>query len=287
MAPSWTHLVRFIAKEDGQIHLGQIDASEYPDVGLATYEGKDVSAQVVNGDIYNGEVTDRVMHVQQLLPPIDMKDVPIIRCMGLNYRDHAIEAKLPIPTTPVLFIKPRTSINGPYPAKINVPKNCQDGSSDYESELTLIISKDCRDVKESEALNYVLGYTCGNDVSARNAQWANSQWSFSKGFDGAAPIGPVLVASSAIKDPHNLDIKGIHNGDVVQDSNTKEMIFNINQCIAFLSQGTTLERGTVIMTGTGPGIGAMRDPKVVLNDGDDMRVWIEGIGTLVNKVYYE
>lgn len=102
--------------------------------------------------------------------------------MGLNYRDHAREANMPIPNEPVLFIKPRTAVNGPYPAKINVPKLAQDGTSDYEAELSLVISKSCRDVPESEALNYVLGYTASNDVSARAQQFKNSQWSFSKGM---------------------------------------------------------------------------------------------------------
>ncbi|KAJ4361121.1 uncharacterized protein N0V89_001690 [Didymosphaeria variabile] len=107
-------------------------------------------------------------------------DVPIIRCMGLNYKDHAREANMDIPKDPVLFIKPRTAINGPWPAKINVPKFVQDGSSDYEAELTFIISKDGRDIKKEDALDYVLGYTCGNDVSARIQQFKNSQVSESK-----------------------------------------------------------------------------------------------------------
>lgn len=110
-----------------------------------------------------------------------MEDVPIIRCMGLNYRDHAREANMPIPDVPVLFVKPRTALNGPHPAKINVPKIAQDGSSDYEAELSVILSKTGRDIPESEAMNYVLGYTCSNDVSARTQQFKNSQWSFSKG----------------------------------------------------------------------------------------------------------
>ena len=107
------------------------------------------------------------------------------------------------------------------------------------------------------------------------------------GLDGSAPLGPILVSKSALKDPNNLGIQAIHNGETVQDSNTSQMVFDIPKTIAFLSQGTTLEQGDVIMTGTPPGIGAMRNPKVVLNHGDDMRVYIETIGTLVNHVYYE
>ncbi|KAE9578586.1 hypothetical protein CGMCC3_g5525 [Colletotrichum fructicola] len=216
-----------------------------------------------------------------------MEEVPIIRCMGLNYRDHALEANMDIPEVPVLFVKPRTALAGPYPAPINVPRFSQDSTSDYEAELSVVLSKSGRDIPESDAMDYVLGYTCSNDVSARKQQFMNSQWCFSKGLDGSCPIGPILVAKSALKDPHSLRIRAIHNGQTVQDSNTREMIFDIPKIIAFLSQGTTLEKGTIIMTGTGPGIGMARDPPIFLKDGDDMRIEISEIGTLVNVVKYE
>ncbi|KAI1619334.1 hypothetical protein EDD37DRAFT_597359 [Exophiala viscosa] len=287
MSQQWTHLVRFLAQEDGQIHLGQVDATKWPDVGLATFKGEKVDARLVTGSIYDGVVNQRIMHISQLLPPLSMEEVPIIRCLGLNYFEAAKEAKAPIPQTPVLFVRPRTALNGPFPAKINVPKIAQDGTSDYEAELSIVLGKSGRDIPEDEAMDYVLGYTCSNDVSARTQQFKNSQWSFSKGLDGSCPIGPVLVSSSSIHDPHNLRVRAIYNDDVVQDANTSDMIFNIPKTISFLSQGTTLERGTIIMTGTGPGVGLFRDPKVVLNHGDDIRVEIEGIGTLINKVHYE
>ncbi|PNY24204.1 Fumarylacetoacetate hydrolase domain-containing protein 2 [Tolypocladium capitatum] len=304
MAPNWTHLIRFISEEDGQIRLGEVDSKTYPDVGLAIVNGERVAAKLIKGSIYDGVVTDQTVHVARLLAPIGMEDVPIIRCLGLNYRDHAREANMPIPDVPVLFIKPRTALNGPYPAKINVPEIAQDGSSDYEAELSIVLSRSGRDISVAEAMEYVLGYTCSNDVSARTQQFKNSQWCFAKGLDGSCPLGPVLVSPSAIGNPHNLRVRAIHNGSVVQDTNTRqghahdspkysglahcsELIFDIATTLAFLSQGTTLEKGTVIMTGTGPGIGAMRHPKVVLNDGDEIRVEIENIGTLLNKVYYE
>ncbi|KAL1858068.1 hypothetical protein VTK73DRAFT_7965 [Phialemonium thermophilum] len=287
MTPRWTHLIRFLAREDGRVHLGQIDAKKYPDLGVAIETGVEVTANLVEGSMYDGVVTNKTMTVAHLFSPMRQDEVPLIRCMGLNYRDHAKEANMPIPDTPVLFIKPRTALNGPAPATINVPQIAQDGSSDYEAELSLVISKTGRDIPKEEALDYVLGYTCSNDVSARAQQFKNSQWCFSKGLDGSCPVGPVLVAPSAIKDPHNLAIRAVLNGQVVQDSNTREMIFDIPTTISFLSQGTTLERGTIIMTGTGPGIGAMRHPKLSLRHGDDMRVEIDQIGTLVNKVYYD
>jgi len=285
MAPNWTHLIRFIAEEDGQIHLGEVDGKT--DIGLASFNGEKITAKLIKGSIYDGKVTSKTLTVKQLLSPLATEEAGLIRCLGLNYRDHAKEANMPIPNDPVLFIKPRSALMGPYPQKIVVPKFVQDNTSDYEAELTFIVSKTGKDIPEEEALDYVLGYTAGNDVSARAQQFKNSQWSFSKGLDSSAPIGPVLVAPSALKDPHNIRIKAIHNGQTVQDSSTKEMIFTIPQMIAFLSQGTTLEQGTIFMTGTPPGIGCMRDPKVVLNDGDDIRVEIEQIGTLINKVYYE
>jgi 2-keto-4-pentenoate hydratase/2-oxohepta-3-ene-1,7-dioic acid hydratase in catechol pathway len=112
---------------------------------------------------------------------LSIEEVPIIRCMGLNYRDHAKEANMPIPDVPVLFIKPRTALNGPHPAKINVPALAQDGSSDYEAELSFVLGRSGRDIPEAEAMDYVLGYMCSNDVSARTQQFKNSQWSYSKG----------------------------------------------------------------------------------------------------------
>lgn len=118
----------------------------------------------------------------KLLSPLKEEEVPLIRCLGLNYRDHAKEASMPIPDVPVLFIKPRTALNGPAPARIPVPKIAQDGSSDYEAELSVVISKSGRDIPKEKAMDYVLGYTCSNDVSARTQQFKNSQWCFSKGI---------------------------------------------------------------------------------------------------------
>ncbi|KAL4737907.1 hypothetical protein BDV11DRAFT_171504 [Aspergillus similis] len=189
MGPSWTRLTRFIAEEDGQAHIGEVDARQFPDVGLAVVNGERIAVRLIQGSIFDGAVTEKQMHVARvgapiptnLLAPIDMEDVPIIRCMGLNYRDHAREANMAIPDVPVLFIKPRTALNGSHPAKINVPKIAQDGSSDHEAELSIILSKTGRDIPESAAMNYVLGYTCSNDVSARMQQFKNSQWCFSKG----------------------------------------------------------------------------------------------------------
>lgn len=187
MPSNWTHLIRFVAQEDGQIHLGQVDSKTYPDLGIASVEKKKIEAKLITGSIFDGQVTEKTMTVAQLLSPISVDETPIIRCLGLNYRDHANEAKMAIPTSPVLFIKPRAALCGPYPQKISVPKLCQDGTSDYEAELTIVIGKTGRDIPKEKALEYVLGYTCGNDVSARTQQFSSTQWSFSKGKDPLRP----------------------------------------------------------------------------------------------------
>ncbi|KAK6379073.1 uncharacterized protein PV06_04203 [Exophiala oligosperma] len=281
-----THIIRFIANEDNRVHLGQLkDTSR--DVGLDTFEGKKVEAYLINGSIFTPEVTSIVYTVKQLLSPVSMEDCNYIRCLGLNYKDHANEANMALPKAPILFTKPRTALADPYPAAIPVPKAAQDGTSDYEAELCVVIGKTGRDIPEDKALDYVLGYTCSNDVSARTMQMLTTQWSFSKGLDGSCPLGPVLVTKDVIPDPQTLDIKAIYNGKTVQDGNTKNMIFDIKKQISYLSQGTTLEAGTIFLTGTPAGIGYFRQPRVVLEDKGDIRVEIEKIGTLINKVHYE
>ena len=187
MPSSWTHLIRFVAQEDGQIHLGQVDPKTYPDLGIASVEKKKIVAKIITGSVFDGTVTEKTMTVSQLLSPISIEETPIIRCLGLNYRDHAKEANMPIPSHPVLFIKPRAALCGPFPQKISVPKLCQDETSDYEAELTIVIGKTGRDIPKEKALDYVLGYTCGNDVSARTQQFSSPQWSFSKGTNPTRP----------------------------------------------------------------------------------------------------
>ncbi|KAJ5174373.1 Fumarylacetoacetase C-terminal-like protein [Penicillium canariense] len=264
--PYWTHLIRFIAVEDSLVHLGQlVDTTR--DIGRDSVDGVEIAAYVIEGTIFDGKVTKEILHVKQA--------------------HNLKEANLAIPKAPILFTKPRTALIGPYPAAINVPKCAQDDTSDYEAELCVVIGKSGRDIPEEEALEYVLGYTASNDVSARTLQLITTQWSFSKGLDGSCPIGPVLIASSVINDPQALSIQAIHNGATVQDGHTKDMIFSIKKQISYLSQGTTLEAGTLFLTGTPAGIGHYREPRVVLKDGDEISIQIDQIGTLVNKVRYD
>ncbi|GKZ25973.1 hypothetical protein AbraIFM66951_001993 [Aspergillus brasiliensis] len=283
---SWTHLIRFVAVEDNHIHLGQLVNTDQ-DVGKDSVNGVEIPVYLIEGTIFDGRVTDKLMHAKQILSPVTPEQCNYIRCLGLNYLDHAKEANLALPTVPILFTKPRSALTDPYPAAINVPKCAQDGTSDYESELCVVIGRTGRDIPEEKALEYVLGYTASNDVSARTLQLATAQWSFSKGLDGSCPIGPVLVSPSVITDPQTLRIQGIHNGEVVQDGHTKDMIFSIKKQISYLSQGTTLEAGTIFLTGTPAGIGYFKKPRHVLEDGDEFSVTIDKIGTLTNKVRYE
>jgi len=285
--PSWKRLIRFVAVEDGLVHLGQpVDTSI--DVGLAK---QNIKAHEISGSSAldpNATVTAKILTVKQLLSPLARDEVGTVRCIGLNYSDHAAEAKMPIPERPNLFYKPASVIIGPG-APIVIPKVCQPVKThlpDYEVELVVVIGKTARDVPLSKALDYVLGYTVGNDVSFRKHQLAVNQWCFSKGFDDTTPLGPCIVATSAIK-PGNLRLTTTVNGKRLQNGTTANLIFGVGQLVAFLSQGTTLPAGTIIYTGTPKGVGAFSDPPVVLRHGDDVRVWIEHIGTLFNPVVEE
>ena len=196
---------------------------------------------------------------------------------------------MPLPKYPVLFYKPVTSVSGPFDI-IPIPLIAQDVPSlDYECELVAVIGKEARNVSEGEALDYVLGYCVGNDVSQREWQLkrGGGQWNLGKGFDGWAPMGPGIVSSHIIKDPQALSISTKVNGKEVQKSSTGDQIFGVAQTIAFLSKGTTLVPGDLIFTGTPEGVGMGRNPQLWLRDGDVVEVSLEGVGTCTNKVEYE
>ena len=193
---------------------------------------------------------------------------------------------MPLPKYPILFYKPVTSLSGPFD-NIPVPAIAQEVDGlDYECELVAIIGKEARNIPESKALDYVMGYAVGDDVSHREWQIkrGGGQWAMGKGFDGWAPFGPGIVSSSIIKDPSKLRIWTKLNGKTVQDSSTGDLIFGVAQTIAFLSQGTTLLPGDLVFTGTPPGVGMGRKPQLWLKDGDMVEVGLEGIGTCTNRV---
>ncbi|KAJ7510687.1 hypothetical protein B0H11DRAFT_2152232 [Mycena galericulata] len=285
---AWKRLIRFIPRSGGAALIGQpTDAAQ--DVGLASREGKEIKVEVFDGAsvLTAGSPTGRVEVVERLLSPLAAHEVGTIRCIGLNYLKHAQEAKVPesqMPKVPVLFMKPETSLGDPFPAPTIIPKfTLAHDSADYESELAVVIGKTAKNVSEADALSYVLGYTASNDVSSRVSQFEQSQWSFSKGFDGACPIGPALVSTELIPDVSALHMRGLKNGKVVQNSQLDDLIFSVPKIVSFLSQGTSLRPGTLILTGTPSGVGWMMEPKEVLREGDEFRVEIlPHIGTLVN-----
>ena len=215
----------------------------------------------------------------KLLPPVE--DPRNIICVGLNYRRHAQEGGQPIPDNPILFSKFSNSIVGPG-AEVKIPSFTS--QVDYEAELGVIMKRRASAVSVDDALDHVLGYTCINDVSARDVQFADRQWVRGKALDTFCPIGPCIVTTDEIGDPQTLGIRCRVNGETLQDSNTADMIFSVAECISFISQGITLEPGDVIATGTPEGVGFARTPPIYLKPGDVVDVEIDGIGTLTNPV---
>ena len=209
---------------------------------------------------------------------------PKLICIGLNYRDHAEEARQPIPEVPTMFAKFPTAVTG-HGHPIVLPRNST--KPDYEAEFAIVIGRRGRHVPEERWRDYVFGYTIINDVSARDFQMATSQWMIGKTFDTFAPMGPAVVTADEIEDPHNLAISLTLSGEVMQNSNTRNLIFQAPRLIAYLSSVFTLEPGDVIATGTPAGVGFARKPPRWLKPGDEVRIKVEGIGELVNPVVAE
>jgi len=246
-------------------------------------EQEDGSYRRIEGAPLNGyEVTREAASIRKLLAPV----VPAtIWCIGQNYRRHADEVGMGVAEYPVVFSKGVNALQDPG-EPIRIPTRAKSAEIDYEGELVVVIGKPCKDVPRERALDYVAGYTCGNDVSARDWQlkMGGSQWCRGKSFDTFAPLGPCLVTRDSIHDPGTLQIQTIVNGRIMQDANTGEMIHNVPALIEFLSQSTTLLPGTVIFTGTPNGVGMAQGPPLWLKDGDEVSVMIEKIGTLTNRV---
>lgn len=248
----------------------------------------------VEGATFTPMGSDLVRYLEtgesQAGPTVPLGDVtlaaPIPRpgkivCIGLNYRDHAEETGQPIPDEPVLFAKFANSVIGPE-ADVMVPALVT--QPDFEAELAVVIGRRATAVSTADALDHVGGYTCANDVSARDLQFRSSQWLLGKAIDGFLPLGPWLVTPDEVGDPQRLTIGCTIDGEVVQDSSTEQMIFGIAELIAFVSRTITLEPGDVIATGTPPGVGMARTPQRWLRDGQRMTVRVERVGTLTNRV---
>lgn len=246
----------------------------------------DGAALEILGDIFGPyAVTDRPAQVAKLLAPVRPTT---IYCIGLNYRQHAAESKLPLPKFPVVFMKAVTAVQNPDDP-IFLPRHLRSSEVDYEAELAVVIGKQGKNIPREHALQYVRGYTCANDVSARDwqHQWGGTQWCRGKTFDSFCPLGPCLVTPEDIPNPHDLALRLDINGQVFQDCNTSDMIFDVPRLIEFLSGSTTLLSGTVILTGTPHGVGFARKPPRWLQPGDRCNITIQRIGTLSNPVEEE
>ncbi len=242
-------------------------------------------ATIIEGDIFGDiAITGRVEPIECFLPPVSP---PNIIALGLNYGKHAAETGIREPESPVLFLKATTSIVG-HGSPIVLPTAGPD-EVDYEAELAVIIGKKAKNVSRADAPNYVLGYTCANDVSARDWQMnkQKKQWARGKSFDTFCPIGPYLVTKDEVENADRLRIRAILNGEVMQDSNTSDLIFDIPAIISDISCSLTLLPGTVILTGTPEGVGFARIPPVFLKEGDSVTISIEHIGELTNPVTRE
>ena len=243
--------------------------------------------RVIRGDLFGSrEVTGEVAQVSQLLAPLAPTQ---ILGVGLNYRRHAAESGMKEPTHPVLFFKGLNTLQHPL-APIELPRHLPSAEVDYECELAVVIGRTCKNVSKARALDYVLGYTCANDVSARDWQLklGGGQWCRGKTFDTFTPLGPCLVTADEITDPAKLQIRTVLNGQTVQDWSTGDMIFDIPTLIEFLSGSSTLLPGTVILTGTPHGVGMAAKPTPRwLKAGDQVSIEVDRIGVLTNPVIDE
>lgn len=264
-------LIRFLDEHD-TVHYGLWE--------------EDGSARLIDGDAFGDfHFTDERVAIAKLLAPVSPT---AILGIGLNYRKHAEESGTKVPDYPVLFVKGPNTLQHPGDP-IVLPTHLKSDKVDYECELAVVIGKPCKNVSRDEALDYVLGYTCANDISARDWQIekGGSQWCRGKFFDTFAPLGPCIVTTDDIPDPNALRIRTVLNDDIVQDWTTSDMIFDVATLIEFLSGSTTLLPGTVILTGTPHGVGMAQDPPRWLRPGDTVTIEIEKIGRLINPVIDE
>lgn len=236
-------------------------------------------------ELGNGAEPEELIHLIptkgiQLISPLPNPSKVI--AIGQNYRDHCLEQDAPIPEKPIVFAKFPSSVIGPGEVIRWDPKLAR--QVDYEAELGVVIGKTAQQVSQVSAFDYVAGYVNANDVSARDLQFGDGQWVRGKSLDTFCPIGPYLVTKDEIQDPHHLSIRSVLNGNVMQSSNTRNLIFKIPYLLEFITHAITLYPGDIILTGTPPGVGVFRDPKVLMKPGDTISVEVEGLGKLTNPV---
>ncbi len=253
-------------------------------------QGRQIIGRLVDGETAQplvGELFGKLsfswsaVKVSRFLPPIEP---PNILAIGRNYRGHVEETGARLPERPLVFLKATTALIG-HQEPIRLPSAAPD-EVDFEAELAIVIGRRARRVSEAAALSYVLGYTCANDVSARDCQRLDKQWARAKSFDTFCPLGPWLTTADEL-DPDRCSIRCRLNGRLMQESHTSRMLFSCRQLVSYLSYQFTLLPGTVILTGTPEGVGLARQPPIFLREGDQVEVEIEGIGVLSNPVLRE
>lgn len=254
-------------------------------IGHATLQPDGTALKLAGNMFDSPKLTTEKADVAKLLAPVEPA---MFVCIGLNYRRHAQETNAKIPEFPVVFFKGLNTLQHPG-EPILLPTHLKSNEVDYECELAIVIGKRGKNVARVKALEYILGYTCANDVSARDWQkdWGGSQWCRGKSFDTFCPLGPCLVTTDELPNPNALKIRTVVSGEVLQDWNTNDMIFDVPALIEFLSGSNTLLPGTVILTGTPHGVGMARTPPRWLRAGDSVSIEIEKIGTLTNPVLSE
>ncbi|KAM0546190.1 hypothetical protein ACHAPJ_010974 [Fusarium lateritium] len=288
---TWNRLIRFVDDNGNETFGDPVIENDKDfterlaknDLWAVEYKGQSPVAQLTKGEKVH------VKAIRELLRP---SDVPIVRCIGLNYIKHIKEGGRTPPPYPSLFIKPSTSIAS-FNEDVPIPKIAQDGTIDYEGELGIVIGKSGKNITKEDSLSYVAGYVVSNDVSAR--AWQRDpkkaggvpQWCFSKGFDKFAPVGPLLVSPAVVGNASKLHLRTTVNGEERQSEGTNDLLFGVEEIVSFISQGTTLEAGTVVLTGTPCGVAmGMKEPKY-LNDGDVVEVSITELGSVKNKMVFE
>lgn len=278
-------LVAF-STEDGIVRPGALREETNQVVDLSATGCADTLAVIAAGITTISPSSDMCLshHLSEVTLHAPLSNPPRVFAIGLNYRDHAIESGMAIPTTPVVFFKLPTAIIG-LGAPIVLPKNST--QPDYEAEFAFVIGKGGYRIPASAWRDHVYGYTIVNDVSARDVQFASTQWSLSKSFPTFCPIGPTIVTADEIPDPHELNISLTIDGEQLQDSNTRELVFKIPELVEYLSSITPLLPGDIVSTGTPPGVGMGRTPKRWLKPGETVTVTIQGLGSLTNPVIAE
>jgi len=267
-----------------------ITHDDFAEYAAQTPAGHPTMLDIISSGLWSTDVNDLMMKTHQFCRSSDVKiqaplsNPPRVFAIGLNYREHAIESKMALPKTPVVFFKMTTCIIGPG-ENIVLPRNSS--QPDYEAELAFVIGKGGYRIPANECMSHVYGYTIVNDVSARDVQLANSQWSMGKSFPTFCPMGPAIVTADEIADPHSLAISLSIDGEVMQNSNTNELVFTVPALIEFISSITPLLPGDIVSTGTPSGVGMGRTPQRWLKPGENVTVTVEGLGSLTNPTVAE